>query len=195
MLPRTKDREEWDVGNGFLKNCDTRIWFHNHRMGINPSDYLNFHTFEKEERISGWQLKDLIITQEERERQVWGRVSLPEWTLTGLQRVSSSSRRTENPEGLLTADFQKTFFPSLLTLTVPSMRAWGLQLPPRQTQHSPWLSGISSCLTSHHPSPPSKFAFSLPAPRSSLSFPLRLCSHLIYFFHGVCCKPLLLEEK
>jgi len=31
---------------------------------------LNFHTFEKEERISGWQLKDLIITQEERETGV-----------------------------------------------------------------------------------------------------------------------------
>ena len=27
------------------------MWFHNHRTGINPSDYLNFHTFEKEERM------------------------------------------------------------------------------------------------------------------------------------------------
>ena len=95
------------------------MWCHNHRTRINWSDYLSFHTFEKEERIEGWQLKELIITWKEKERGLGP--CMPR-NLYWLAENTIFSQDRGNPEGLLTANFQKTFF--LLSLPWQSPPWW-----------------------------------------------------------------------
>lgn len=150
VLPRTKDREEWDVGNGFLKiatqGYDSII---TGRGLTHQITWISTPSRRKREfQVGNWKTW-LSLRRKKRDR--CGAVfPCQEWTLTGLQRVSSSSRRTERTQRLLTADFQKTFFPSLLTLAVPSMRAWD----PAASQADPAQPmALRNFILSHQPSP------------------------------------------